>query len=83
LVGHIEPKEKRSYPLTSVVNWHVDANVIEITFGTVGQVASNGAEAPAHLGSMKLADSEAAMNMTAEARAGGMSPRQPPRHSGI
>jgi hypothetical protein len=83
IVGHIEPKEKRSYELSSVVDWHVSANVIEVTFGSVGQVASNGAEGAAHLGKFKLSDREAAAALTAEANAAGMSPRQRPTHSGI
>jgi hypothetical protein len=83
LIGHIEPKEKRSYVLATVASWHVEGDVIEVAFGSVGQVASNGTEGPAHLGRFRLADSDAADALTSEARAAGMSPTHPLGHSGI
>jgi hypothetical protein len=83
IVGHFEPKEKRSYPLASVSGWQVSGEVIEVTFGTAGPVASTEADAPAHLGTMKCASAEAASALTAEARASGLALQQAPRHSGI
>lgn len=83
ILGHFEPREKRSYRLSSVTGWHVSGNVVEVTFGTAGPVAADGADAPAHLGTVKCASVEAAEALTAEARACGVAPRQPPRHSGL
>jgi hypothetical protein len=83
IAGHLEPKEKRSYQLSSVSGWNISGNAIEVSFGSAGPVTSTGADAPAHLGSMKCVSAHAAQALTAEARACGLVLQQPPRHSGI
>lgn len=83
LIGHLEPKEKRSYSLSGAVSWHVQGDIIEVSFGEAGQVASNGATAPSHLGKFRCTDAEAARNLTTAARAAGAPMMEPPRHSGI
>jgi hypothetical protein len=83
IVAHLEPKEKRTYPLTDVVVWHRAGAIVNVGFGRSGPVATNGSDAPAHLGTMKFADVATASAFTAEATKAGVVISEPPRHSGI
>jgi hypothetical protein len=75
LVGHLEPREKRSYPLNQVGGWHTSGDLVEVRFGD--------ATFPSHLGKFRCANAEEAADLTAMAHAAGVHPSQPPRHSGI
>lgn len=75
LVGHLEPKETRAYPLPQAGRWHTSGDVVEVSFGD--------ATYPSHLGRFRCSDAEAAQELTAAAHAAGVHASQPPRHSGI
>jgi hypothetical protein len=73
VVGMLEPKEKRMYPLADITSWGATGS--SITFGVrkLGLFATDGAEAPVHICEMKCEDANAAQRLTAEARAAGLS----------
>jgi hypothetical protein len=83
LAGHFQPKEKRSYELAQVASWRTNGDLVEVSFGEVGPVATTGATAPSHLGKFRCTDADEAKNLTDAARAGGARMSQPPTHSGI
>lgn len=84
IVGHLEPKEKRSYDLAAIRAWRITGTLLEFTVGSIGLFATNGAEAPVHQGRARFSSEQDAQALTNEAQEAGMTPpKQPPRHSGI
>ena len=84
VVGALEPKEKRTYPLADISSWGASGSSITLGVSKLGLFASNGAEAPVHICEMKCENAEAAQRLTTEARAAGLTTRGgQPFHSGI
>jgi hypothetical protein len=84
VMGALEPKEKRTYPLADITSWGASGSSITFGVNWLGLFASNGAEAPVHICQMKCETAEAARQLTTEARAAGLATGgAPPFHSGI
>jgi hypothetical protein len=84
VVGMLEPKERRTYPLAEITSWRTNGDSIIFGVGKLGLFATNGAEAAIHNCQVKCGDAAAARKLTEEARSAGLSCENgPPMHSGI
>jgi len=68
----LEPPVKRTYPLTDITSWGATGASLTFGVGKLGLFATDGAEAPVHICEMTCEDANAAHQLTAEARAGGL-----------
>jgi hypothetical protein len=80
LAGLIPTSEKRSFPLPGITGWEVTGSKIEFTAGSIGMIATNGANAPLHICGFRCADPQSASQLTDEALAGGLNRDRISRH---
>ena len=84
VVGMLEPKEKRRYPLAEITSWRTNGDSIIFGVGKLGLFATNGAEAAIHNCQVKCDDAAAARKLTEAACTSVLACDDvPPIHSGI